>query len=194
MFLYQIVMNFTRQPLSDHRQLIEILKTKTPDNLLLSRRKFHFDYDNISAQVRGTPLVNLGWALLSPFERLAQARFRNAPAYRSRSHMISEYHNCFPMQDLIKKYFSHPHTVSFSHLEFSLAAKMNHILVPISKIECLEANSDIKCETLELSSKYIPEFIQKNSKYLTKAIDKNYKKTEGYALYIQTGRTQDNKR
>ena len=79
--------------------------------------------------------------------------------------MISEYHNCFPMQDLIKKYFSHPHTVSFSHLEFSLAAKMNHILVPISKIECLEKDSDIKCETLELSSKYIPVFIQKMAPY-----------------------------
>ena len=39
MFLYQIVMNSTTTD-EDHRQLIEILKTKTPDNILLSEGSF----------------------------------------------------------------------------------------------------------------------------------------------------------
>ena len=159
----------------DHIRLAGLLKTEAPDKLLLARRKFHFDYDNISLQLRATPLVNLGWSLVSPFERLAQARFQSAPVYQSQDHMISEYHNCFHLEDLRHKYVSHPHTVSFSNLEFSLASKMNHVLVPLSRLEGLTESSDIRCESLSLSHKYVPRFIRKNSKYLTKSVDKNYR-------------------
>ena len=158
----------------DHRLLTGLLKAQAPDKLLLARRKFHFDYNNISMQHRSTPLVNLGWALISPFERLAQARFRSAPLYQSQDHLISEYHNCFQLEDLRHKYVSHPHPESFSNLEFLLASKMNHVLVTLSKLNDLQESSDIRCETLSLSHKYIPKFIRENSEYLTNSVDKSY--------------------
>jgi len=159
---------------SDHTQLLAHLEKSAPTKVGLIRRKYHLDYHNISMQFRITPLVNLAWGLISPFTRIAQARFTASEIFASSSHMISEYHNCFLSTHLLDKFRSHPHTVSYSYLEFKLASRMNHVVVPLEKLTNLPTDADIRCEILHLSDPLVHPFVRKNRHLLTGSVDTSY--------------------
>lgn len=176
---------FTPQP-NDHEELMIFAKKK--DSLTLARRKFMWDYNNISFRHATVPMINLGWSLIDPFRRLGQARFYNHELFSSNLHMVSEYHNCFSRELIHKKYISHPHPGRHSNLALQLSLKMNHSLISIGNCTEFERNDPIRCEMLDLESNLIPKEIKECSHMFTNCIDTAYKKNRSLCYWYNNWR------
>jgi hypothetical protein len=161
------ILNLTNTKIRD--SVIDIMDS---DNLfsMLYRQKFAFDFDNLDAQQRFTPLINIELLRRNATPSLSQFRSRFDGIPQIKYPYITEYTFCFDLQTILKKYEMFPH-VSPSRDSLLEALKIN-----ATPLYADSSTRDIRWyQKVDILDYCVPEYILNNiEKLKTNNIDLKY--------------------
>ena len=153
-----------------HDAVIELLNSEDLF-VLLYRRKFVFDFDNLDGQQRFTPLVNINLIKHMEIPSLSEFRHRFDGVIQTELPYVIEYSYCFSAEAIIRKLNSFPH-VSPPADFIRLAMKVNSTF--------LYPDSDRRevrwLNKVDISKYQVPKYVQQNLRAIkTNNVDANYK-------------------
>jgi hypothetical protein len=139
--------------------------------ILLYRKKFVFDFDNLDGQQRFTPLVNINLIKQMRIPSLSEFRHRFDGVIQTDLPYVIEYSYCFSAEAIIRKLNSFPH-VSPPADFIQLAMKVNStFLYPDSN------RREVRwLNKIDISKYQVPKYVLQNLKVIkTNNVDANYK-------------------
>jgi hypothetical protein len=139
--------------------------------ILLYRKKFVFDFDNLDGQQRFTPLVNINLIKQMEIPSLSEFRNRFDGVIQTELPYVIEYSYCFSAEAIIRKLNSFPH-VSPPADFIRLAMRVNStFLYPDSNRQEVRWLNGV-----DISKYQVPKYVQQNLTLIkTNNINSNYK-------------------
>jgi hypothetical protein len=161
------ILNLSNIPIKN--SVVDIMNSKELFAMLL-RQKFAFDFDNLDAQQRYTPLVNVQMFKLNSEVTLSEFRDRFDGVPYTEHPYITEYTFCFSRETIFNKYATFPHVAP---TEEKILEGLEINAYPIYDYS---SNHDIRwLKKVDILDYSVPQYIIDNIERLkTHNVDQNY--------------------
>ena len=165
----------------DESEKQELLQQKIATNrdglILIPRRRFWYDFDNLWNAVRATPLVTVARIRAATGDMglgfLRSDHIGHTEEWPHR--LVFEYSYCYDYENVLRKFRTFPHG-GMTEAEIAQSMRCNHIPISAFRKMKLDLHKPLWMEKVALTPQNSPRYVRENLAQLrTNSIDPNYR-------------------